>query len=365
MAESFCWWGLCEGVYIPQFLMSYVGIGPAAKLCFARIIKYTGTNETCWPSQEQLAKDLGVSVRAIGTYLAELEQDGFIEIIRRGLRQSNEYKPLPHSIALAALRGTPSDQETQGSSDQETQGSSDHSIELKEIIGRKSDGKCGLNGSTSEDLSERLPPETLIRLWSGTHGLKRLTQAERRHVKENWSAEISEEECEEALRRFSQWYKTATHYLRSPVVVFMRDPFSWTTLRTIEKPQPDISASVAPAPSTELVLTWQSDAEYGRYLFELARTGKRVSAKVAKDGFDIWCRLTPQQKAACIEDIKYLVAQASEFKYGPNPVGHLSEEPWNALRMPAAPKIADSKQARALVIALERQARRDRGEVVL
>ena len=102
-------------------------------------------------------------------------------------------------------------------------------------------------------------------------------------------------------------------------------------------------------------LVWQSDAKYGTYLFELARTGKRVAAAAAAEAYRTWERLTDAQKDACIEDIKYLVQQASEFKYVPGPVSHLGGEPWNALRMPAAapsiPYEKLSKHQQALYLA--------------
>ena len=105
------------------------------------------------------------------------------------------------------------------------------SIELKRII--KEENQENNTNSFSE---ERTTPETLIRLWGSTKGLKRLSPAERKHVLENWKwFEVSEEVLTEALIRFAQWYKTSTNHLRSPVALFMKDPASWATLRTVPK----------------------------------------------------------------------------------------------------------------------------------
>jgi hypothetical protein len=161
-AEGFCWWGICEGVYVPQFLLSYRGIGPASKLCFARIVKYCGSAKTCWPSQEQLAEDLGVTVRSIGNYLAELEQDGFLEIIQRGLKQSNEYRPLRHGLVSQLLSGTTSGLDRKESSGQDTKESSGPSIELKEVNKKEINTKENLTGKPSSEEKTQTTPRMVI-----------------------------------------------------------------------------------------------------------------------------------------------------------------------------------------------------------
>ena len=90
-----------------------------------------------------------------------------------------------------------------------------------------------LEGGAGE--TEPLSPETIIRFWNNARGLKHLTPKERIYVKESKPVFMSEEMLEEALRRFAQWYKTATQHLRSPVAVFLKDPQSWGTLHTVAK----------------------------------------------------------------------------------------------------------------------------------
>lgn len=79
-------------------------------------------------------------------------------------------------------------------------------------------------------LAEQTPPETFIRKWNSTRGLKRLTCNERKYALERWSVDMSGLDLDEALGRFAQWFKTANH-MRSPVAVFLRDPQSWVTYR--------------------------------------------------------------------------------------------------------------------------------------
>ncbi len=151
MVDSFCWWGICDGVYIPAFLLRYRGISPSAKLCFARLVKFCGQSEVCFPSQETIAEELGVSIRSIGGYLQELEEDGFIEIIRQGLQRPNHYRPLRHQLLNVVFGGSASDPDRQDVADQDTQHPADHSIKLKEIKLQGNQTTTGLTGSTQPE----------------------------------------------------------------------------------------------------------------------------------------------------------------------------------------------------------------------
>jgi len=70
---------LFVGSFIPNCLMRTTSISPGAKLCWARLAQYAGKNGIAWPSQDTLAKELGVSTRQCRRYLAELEQEKFIK----------------------------------------------------------------------------------------------------------------------------------------------------------------------------------------------------------------------------------------------------------------------------------------------
>lgn len=46
---------------------------------------------SCFPSQQTLATDMGVSVRTIQRWVKILKQEGIIKVIRRGFNMTNEY----------------------------------------------------------------------------------------------------------------------------------------------------------------------------------------------------------------------------------------------------------------------------------
>ena len=352
MRESFCWWGICEGVYVPAFLLRYRGIGPAAKLCFARLVKHCGENQTCWPSQETLAEELGVTVRSIGNYLAELEADGFIEIIQRGLRQSNEYRPLRHPLISTVFCGTTSGQDRKELSDQDRKDLSGPSIELKEDNRRNTEHKEPLTGTSSypEEKTETRNPtlnaDYFLRESDCLPG-KKYSGRDKKRIREFWNPDWSALSFAEVVVLVDRELGKQPRMSKQERV---RRPDAW--ISNYQANGDNLRREPEPV---AISLAWQSDAKYGTYLFELARTGKRVAAAAAAEAYRTWERLTDAQKDACIEDIKYLVQQASEFKYVPGPVSHLGGEPWNALRMPAAapsiPYEKLSKHQQALYLA--------------
>jgi predicted ArsR family transcriptional regulator len=56
------------------------------------LLKYAWQNDYCFPGQERLAKDMGVTDRSIRTYLQELEREHFVAIKQRGLGKPNLYE---------------------------------------------------------------------------------------------------------------------------------------------------------------------------------------------------------------------------------------------------------------------------------
>ena len=84
--------------FIPIAMLEYCGLTPGAKLCYARLCLHAGQRGYCWPKQDTLAKEIAVSDRQVRYYLSELETEGFILIIQRGLRRSNLYRFLWHPV---------------------------------------------------------------------------------------------------------------------------------------------------------------------------------------------------------------------------------------------------------------------------
>ena len=76
---------------VPNHILRSDTISPGAKLTFAMLLSYAWQNDYCFPGQERLAADMGVTDRSVRTYLKELEESAFLEIKRRGLGKTNLY----------------------------------------------------------------------------------------------------------------------------------------------------------------------------------------------------------------------------------------------------------------------------------
>ena len=77
---------------VPNHLLISNKISPGSKLTYAMLLKYAWQNDYCFPGQERLAKDMGVTDRSVRTYLQELQAQNFIAIKQRGLGKPNLYE---------------------------------------------------------------------------------------------------------------------------------------------------------------------------------------------------------------------------------------------------------------------------------
>lgn len=77
---------------VPNHVLISARLSPGAKLTYAMLLKYAWQNDYCFPGQERLAKDMGVTDRSVRTYLQELEQERFVAIKQRGLGKPNLYE---------------------------------------------------------------------------------------------------------------------------------------------------------------------------------------------------------------------------------------------------------------------------------
>ena len=77
---------------VPNHILYNGKLSPGAKLTYAMLLKYAWQNDYCFPGQETLAKDMGVSDRSVRTYLQELEKADFVTIKQRGLGKVNLYE---------------------------------------------------------------------------------------------------------------------------------------------------------------------------------------------------------------------------------------------------------------------------------
>ena len=82
---------LGEGfVQIPRVVLFNATITAGAKALYGILCWYIWSEKRV-PPQAQLARDLGGVVRTVSRHLAELEETGYIERVRRGLGRPNEY----------------------------------------------------------------------------------------------------------------------------------------------------------------------------------------------------------------------------------------------------------------------------------
>jgi hypothetical protein len=77
---------------VPNHVLVSSKLSPGAKLTYAMLLKYAWQNDYCFPGQERLANDMGVTDRSVRTYLQELEREQFVAIKQRGLGKPNLYE---------------------------------------------------------------------------------------------------------------------------------------------------------------------------------------------------------------------------------------------------------------------------------
>jgi DNA-binding MarR family transcriptional regulator len=76
---------------VPNALLRHKSISPGAKLVYTMLLSYAWQNDFCFPGQETLAKDMGVTSRSVRTYLKELEGKKFLTIQQQGQGRVNIY----------------------------------------------------------------------------------------------------------------------------------------------------------------------------------------------------------------------------------------------------------------------------------
>jgi Helix-turn-helix domain len=77
---------------VPNFLLTNKALSVGAKLAYAMLLKYAWADDACYPGQIKLAEDMGSGERSIRTYLKELEDEKFLEVVQRGLGKTNLYR---------------------------------------------------------------------------------------------------------------------------------------------------------------------------------------------------------------------------------------------------------------------------------
>lgn len=76
---------------VPNFILKNKQLTIGEKMTFAMFLSYAWYNESCFPGQDKLAEDIGVTRRSVNTFVKGLEKKGFLTIKRRGLGKTNIY----------------------------------------------------------------------------------------------------------------------------------------------------------------------------------------------------------------------------------------------------------------------------------
>jgi DNA-binding transcriptional ArsR family regulator len=77
---------------VPNFLLKSKNLSAGDKMTFAMLLSYAWQNDFCFPGQQRLAQDLGLSDRSVRTHLKSLEVRGLLAIQRRGQGKTNIYE---------------------------------------------------------------------------------------------------------------------------------------------------------------------------------------------------------------------------------------------------------------------------------
>src|SRR5471030_852474 len=88
---------------VPNHVLVSRELSPGAKLTYAMLLKFAWQNDYCFPGQERLARDMGVTDRSVRTYLQEFQAKEFITIKLRGLGKPNLYEL---NLAQRVISGT-------------------------------------------------------------------------------------------------------------------------------------------------------------------------------------------------------------------------------------------------------------------
>jgi hypothetical protein len=76
---------------IPRYVLCDHKLTFGARLTYAVLLSYAWQEESCFPGQQRIADNLGVTRQMINNYLSELRRHKYIDWERRGLGKTNVY----------------------------------------------------------------------------------------------------------------------------------------------------------------------------------------------------------------------------------------------------------------------------------
>src|SRR5260370_14640982 len=76
---------------VPNFILRDAGLSVGAKVVYAMFLSYAWHNDSCFPGQDRLAADMGMSRPSVSAFVNDLEKAGFVSIRRLRLGKNNIY----------------------------------------------------------------------------------------------------------------------------------------------------------------------------------------------------------------------------------------------------------------------------------
>ena len=76
---------------VPNLVLKNSGLSAGAKLAYALLLSYAWHNDSCFPGQQRMSEDCGMSQGWVSLQMKELEEKGFLIIQRRGQGKTNVY----------------------------------------------------------------------------------------------------------------------------------------------------------------------------------------------------------------------------------------------------------------------------------
>ena len=76
---------------VPNFILKNSSLSVGAKITYAMFLSYAWNNGFCFPGQERLAEDIGMSRSRVTEFISELSRAGLVTIQRRGQGRTNVY----------------------------------------------------------------------------------------------------------------------------------------------------------------------------------------------------------------------------------------------------------------------------------
>src|SRR5436189_3342136 len=76
---------------VPNFILKDPKISVGAKVAYSMFLSYAWHNDSCFPGQDRLADDMGLSRVRVTQLIAELQRVRLVTIQRRGQGKTNLY----------------------------------------------------------------------------------------------------------------------------------------------------------------------------------------------------------------------------------------------------------------------------------